>query len=429
MPLTVSGKKDRLKLQQHSSALTREDLALLTADQQERRALGTTREAVLQRLCSCLLDVSMETIGLDGSFFRMGGDSIAAMKLVTMARLEGWRVSVASIFSHPKLSDLALTMYVLQTVTNQPPPASSLLPDGSFDHARDTVRQSGIDEVPGSVFDFTNQRSFIESIDCTSLPLEISDIHDALPTPQGEEYRLHHGSYYFMLDLDGPIDCNRLEGACRALVQCHTILRTVFIPYQVRLAQVVLRNSKALIGIVNTDDYLLPFTEFLCQRDSREAPIPGYSITRMTLVQGPDNRTTLILRLSHAQYDGISITIMWRDLVDLYEGRHLPDAVEYSVHVQKWLAGGTFKAYKFRRELLGESSMTYISHTHVSETDVSVSLLIGIESKITVPDLPHGITMTNLIKTAWSLVLARLTGDRNVVFGQINHGRSTSNFL
>ena len=58
--------------------------------------------------------MSLDIIGLDDSFFRLGGGSIAAIKLVAMARLEGWNVTVASIFSHTKLSDLALTIGMLQ---------------------------------------------------------------------------------------------------------------------------------------------------------------------------------------------------------------------------------------------------------------------------------------------------------------------------
>ncbi|EKJ69261.1 hypothetical protein FPSE_10567 [Fusarium pseudograminearum CS3096] len=47
--------------------------------------------------------------------------------------------------------------------------------------------------------------------------------------------------------------------------------RTVFIPYQGRMHQVVLRKSNISVQIVKSDNCLVRFTESLCQKDSRKA--------------------------------------------------------------------------------------------------------------------------------------------------------------
>lgn len=372
---------------------------------------STELEKRLQAILVSVTDLSIDEIGVKNNIFHLGADSITAMKMVTAARKRGISISVADIFSHPTIHDLAGLH-------------STRIPQHQAVSSGSSV--SGV--VPGSVFGFTNQRSFITSIDCADLPFNTQDIYDALPASQGQEDELTYGSHHFMLDFDRPIDCDRLEKACRGLVQRHTIFRTVFIPYQGRIAQVVLRSSNAPVEIVKSDGCLVPFTESLCQKDSREAPMLGALITRMTLVQGSDARTTLILRISHAQYDGMSMSAMWRDLVDLYEGRQLPDPIEYSTHVQKWLAAGTSQAYEFWRTLLDVSSMTYIKDKLLAEKDASTISPVYMESTIALPDPPHGITMATLIKAAWSLVLTELTGDRDVVFGQNTSGRSSSNF-
>ncbi|KAI9371235.1 hypothetical protein BJX61DRAFT_543884 [Aspergillus egyptiacus] len=405
IPRTTSGKIDRRQLRDRASSLPRTDFNLFMATRGEIEKPYTEMEERLQAILISVTDLSIDEIGIKDNIFHLGADSITIMKMVTAARKQGILISVTDVFSHPTIHDLA-----------------------GFYNTNHPQYQAVSTVVPGSVFGFTNQRSFIDSINCTGLPFSTPDIYDALPASQGQEDRLLRGSYYFMLDFDHPIDRDRLEKACHGLVQRHTIFRTVFIPYQGRIAQIVLRSSNAPIEIVKSDDSLVPFTESLCQKDSREAPMLGDLITRMTLVQGPEHRTTLILRISHAQYDGMSMSIIWRDLADLYEGMQLPDPIEYSTHVQKWLAAGTSQAYEFWRNLLDASSMTYIKHKHLAEKDASVSSPIYVESIIALPDPPHGITMATLIKAAWSLVLTQLTGDRDVVFGQTISGRSSSDF-
>lgn len=405
IPRTTSGKMDRQQLRDRASSLPRTEFDLFMATRGQREKPYTEMEKRLRAILISVTDLSIDDIGVKDNIFHLGADSITIMKMVAAARKQDISISVADVFSHPTIYGLA-----------------------GFYNRHNPQHQALSSVVPGSVFGFTDQRSFIESIDCGGLPFNTLDIYDALPASRGQEDRLLRGNYYFMLDFDRPIDCDCLEKACRGLVQRHTIFRTVFIPYQGRIAQIVLRSSNAPIEIVKSDDSLVPFTESLCQKDSREALMLGDLITRMTLVQGSDHRTTLILRISHAQYDGMSLSIIWRDLNYLYEGKQLPDPIEYSTHVQKWLTAGTSQAYEFWRNLLDASSMTYIKQKHLAAKDASVSSPIYVESTIVLPDPPHGITVATLIKAAWSLVLTELTGHRDVVFGQTNSGRSSSNF-
>lgn len=405
IPRTTSGKIDRRQLRDRASSLPRTEFDLFMASRGQKEKPYTEMQEKFWTIVISVTGLSADEIGVKDNIFHLGADSITTMKIVTAARKQDIYISVADVFSYPTICDLA-----------------------EFYNTRNPQSKAVSSVIPGSVFGFANQQSFIESIDCAGLPFSIPDIYDALPALQGQEDRLIRGSFYFMLDFDRPIDCDRLEKACRGLIQRHTIFRTVFIPYQGRIAQIVLRSSNAPIEIIKSDECLVTFTESLCQKDSREAPMLGDLITRITLVQGSDHRTTLILRISHAQYDGMSMPIIWKDLTSLYEGRQLPDSIEYSAHVQKWLAAGTSQAYEFWRNLLDASKMTYIKQEHLAEKDALVNSRIYAESTIALPNPPHGITMATVIKAAWSLVLAELTGDRDVVFGQTNNGRSSSNF-
>ncbi len=75
--------------------------------QGQKRPPSTETQRTMQRLWAQVLDIEPESIGVDDSFFRLRGDSIAAMKLVGEAGKVGIRLTVADTFRQPKLVDLS----------------------------------------------------------------------------------------------------------------------------------------------------------------------------------------------------------------------------------------------------------------------------------------------------------------------------------
>lgn len=73
----------------------------------ERRPPETDAERTMQQLWIEILKVDPETVSADDSFFRIGGDSIGAMRLVSLARQRGVSLQVRDIFKNPILRDLA----------------------------------------------------------------------------------------------------------------------------------------------------------------------------------------------------------------------------------------------------------------------------------------------------------------------------------
>ena len=106
--MTVSAKTDRKRLREIGSSLSVEQLAAFEATGDEKRAPSTEMERRLQTLWATTLSLDTEKIGGGDSFFRMGGDSISAMKLVGAARLEGVSLTVTDVFRNPRLSDMAV---------------------------------------------------------------------------------------------------------------------------------------------------------------------------------------------------------------------------------------------------------------------------------------------------------------------------------
>ncbi|EFQ86310.1 hypothetical protein PTT_18488, partial [Pyrenophora teres f. teres 0-1] len=89
-PLTVSGKADRRRLKEIGASFTSQQLTVMRRCLHgPKRHPSTENEKALQQLWAGVLAIDADSIGLDDSFFRLGGDSIAAMKLVGEARRAG----------------------------------------------------------------------------------------------------------------------------------------------------------------------------------------------------------------------------------------------------------------------------------------------------------------------------------------------------
>lgn len=103
MPLTPSGKADRQRLEAEASLHEgRPDEREAHEQQTARRELSARGR--LTRIWQELL--GRTSIGRDEDFFRIGGDSILAIRMVAWAHREGLEVTVAEVFSHPTLAEL-----------------------------------------------------------------------------------------------------------------------------------------------------------------------------------------------------------------------------------------------------------------------------------------------------------------------------------
>ncbi|KAJ5612604.1 AMP-dependent synthetase/ligase [Penicillium lagena] len=107
IPTTTTNKVDRRALRIFGNTHTLEALAGLQSHGKSLRAPSTFMEKRLQDLWATVLGIEASTIHADSSFFRIGGESIAAMQLVSVARKKKLSFTVADIFTAPRLSELA----------------------------------------------------------------------------------------------------------------------------------------------------------------------------------------------------------------------------------------------------------------------------------------------------------------------------------
>ncbi|RAO72869.1 uncharacterized protein BHQ10_008881 [Talaromyces amestolkiae] len=366
----------------------------------------TVPEEILQTAWAKVLGISIEKIDVDDNFFRLGGDSVLAMKLVSNVRAQGHGLTVADIFQHMRLGDAAKVLKVNREQKREKAPSykpfSTL---GNLDTAKflSDVVQPKLADLQWTVQDVA--------------PVTDSQALDIRGTVQTPRSSVQYTMLYFAKDIDQV----ELLNACHNLVKTHDILRTVFIEHDSSYFQVVLSNLANVISSQKTDQNLEQYVTGLSKQDI-ESPLElGSPFTKLLHVEGPYGQHCLVIRLSHAQYDGVSLPRLLRDLETLYKGKNITDFTPFSAYVAH-IRDGTVqsKAIDYWTTLLGDSSLS------VLELNSSPAATKSIFHTKTVDgiSLPLGdITTASLLTAAWALVLARRLKTTDVIFGGVTSGR------
>ncbi|CAA9959381.1 Nonribosomal peptide synthetase 3 [Pyrenophora teres f. maculata] len=391
-PTTTSGKTDRKRLREIGASFTAQQLAeMRTSSQGPKRQPSTEAEQTMQQLWARVINVEPDSIGLDDNFFLLGGDSIAAMKLVGEARNAGLQLSVADIFRHPKLGALASLQTKQCSTAIEEVPAFSLLSPTMKDAIFSAAKPFGC-----------------------SLPMD--NVMDVVPASYVQEFYIKKGVRapreafnYFFIDLGTAVDVQVLEASCCALIDHFSILRTHFVYFQDKLFQVVPRHQDLPFSTFEVDGPLAEESQAIHMQDVAQTSPLGLP-TSFMLVRTALGTNRLIIRLSHAQYDGQPLhpTTGFHNYLAYIRGRH-------SLSVQYW------------RNLLASSHITNITSKLRSEARKDTGpRLVKVERVMRTPQLPAGLTMASLVSSAWAVVLSHISGEEDVVYGLVVAGRNSN---
>lgn len=409
IPKQPSGKADRKTLKWCGSELTHRQMVEYSGATGDARPPTTEIQFALQQLWAEALKTPAEQISLNDNFVRLGGDSIVAMRLASAARTRGLPLSTANVFQHPTLeamSAVAEELLSQQQVPQRFVPFSTVrsIPK---DELLDEVVLPQVDVLPSEVQDV------VESTDFQSLAVS------------GGLNQTRGWNNYLVFDFDGPIDLRRLEQACEKLLARHGVLRTVFVavPGSQNPLQVVLRSSTPEYTLHVQDDDEDP-TEELVRYDLARIPHLGDRIVRFMLIKNGATKHRLIMRVSHAQYDGSSMPLLMQDLRAAYRGQKLKERPQFSDFVRMQLHSNQ-GARDFFSQMLAGSNMTSIFRpsSEKSPTPKVMNTMIG-EMIPLFAFRNYGITAATVIKAAWALVLAEMAATPDVVYGHMVSGRN-----
>jgi aryl carrier-like protein len=133
IPFTANGKRDTQQLRNISQGLSHDQLRIFSLSDETEVASRplSPKEEQLRELWAQVLHVSPLELGPSSDFLKQGGDSLAAMHLVSAAIKAGLHLQVSTILMQPRLCDMASKICPLQSQTpaeDATPAPLSLLP-------------------------------------------------------------------------------------------------------------------------------------------------------------------------------------------------------------------------------------------------------------------------------------------------------------
>jgi amino acid adenylation domain-containing protein len=260
--------------------------------------------------------------------------------------------------------------------------------------------------------------------------------------------------------LEGDLNVDALERSLNEIVRRHEILRTTFRAERGRPVQVISASLALPLSFIDlsqsseTGGHGVPPLQMLDSKARRLAR--AEAAKPFDLARGPLLRTTLVrlsaechlllVTLHHIIADGWSVTLLVRELGELYEayrncrgGPLWPPVVEntityadYAVWQREWLQGERLEAQLgyWREQLSGELPVLKLplAQARIGEGRRRGALeTVRVNSELTARlrelGRREGATLFMTLLAAWKVLLARLSGEREIVVGSPVAGR------
>lgn len=403
MPMTTSGKLDRKVLRQLAQSVPEDRMVLFRLAGKSGRAPAGHVETTLARLWSSVLGLAADAVGADDSFFRLGGDSIGAMKLVTASRKEGIVLNVANIFAQPKLVDMAATAVVLSSdeLTAAPEPDTT-----PFELIPEDARRRIID---------------FAASECGVFPDSIEDVYSCSRLQEGlialstKEPGAYVAEAIYRLPSD--VDIARFKQAWARVVASEAILRTrVLYTEDCGFVQVVVRDQIEWHHLADVRDI---------NDTHRHLPAKhGSALTTYAIVGEGSSSPLFVLTAHHAVYDGWSLPNLLCKVESCYrQAKEEPlSSIPYSRFIKYLSSVDEKKSDEFW--LAAFDSITAPQFPQLPSPDYNVQASNQLLHRVEITRRSGmDITMPSMIRAAWGLALATYSGSDDVLWGETNSGR------
>mgnify|MGYP002346556912 CR=1 FL=1 len=394
MPFNTSLKLDRGLLRQLAASLTKEHVAGLSLDDGEKVAPTTEMEFKLRDLWAAVLKTDADSISKHDSFLRVGGDSMSAIRLVSLAQKEGVSLTVAGIFANPRLSAMAVSVSGSVVKSYEAEPFSLLYVAENLARAE---KQCNLE--PGQRIE-----------DCypvTSLQEGLM----ALAIKQSGSYTAQIGFV-----IAPHVNVSRFRAAWERTLQLCANLRTRIVNVPGGTMQVLVKSDAAW-----EPSHGLSVQGF---KDSIERTPMGYGsrLCRYAIIQ-ENGKHYFQLAMHHAIYDGWTMSLVMRTLIATYLGQPVTPLRPY-VNFVKYvmeLKEETARDY-WAKELEGATQATFppTNRNGPESKSLTATMIKNIKFPAT---SDSSITKATIVRAAWAMILAKYSDTSDVTFGMTLSGR------
>ncbi|KAG0210605.1 hypothetical protein BGX31_001862, partial [Mortierella sp. GBA43] len=373
--------------------------------------------------------LNLDHVSRHDGFFALGGHSLMAIQMISRLQHFGFSLSVRSLFDTPTLSALAGTI-VRSRETIIPPSVITL------DTTRITpnqlplvdLTQPDIDRVieytPGGI---TN----IQDIYSLS-PLQDGILFHHLMAKNGDPYLT-----FISTEFSDKISLDCYLAAVQFVIDRHDILRTGFVWEGLSTpVQVVWRKAPLSATELQLDPIDGPIAQQLKSKFSprhHRIDLSQAPLLRFFTAQESDGRWILVRLQHHLIGDHSSADIVKDEIQTFLEGRGdtLPPAEPYrNLIAQVRLGADQDDHEKFFKEMLSDveqPSLPFeLTDVHGEGAGITQSrkmLPQGLNNHLRLQARRMGVSLASLCHVAWAMVVARTSGQQDVVFGTVLFGR------
>ncbi|MEV5594487.1 amino acid adenylation domain-containing protein [Streptomyces sp. NPDC052496] len=241
------------------------------------------------------------------------------------------------------------------------------------------------------------------------------------------------------LTIDGPLDTARWRASWQALVARHAALRASF--HRRKSGEAVqLVSREAALPWQETDLSGLPEADALAEtgRLAADACAERFDLgvaplLRVLLVRLGTDRHCMVLTAHHILLDGWSMPILFDEASRVYaaggDASVLRRTASYRDYLA-WLGRQDKDAARaaWRAELAGDGEPTLVAPADPARTpalpdQIKADLSASLTRDLTDLARRHGLTLNTVVQGAWAMLLARLSGRDDVVYGTTVAGR------
>ncbi|MBW0010591.1 MAG: amino acid adenylation domain-containing protein, partial [Pseudonocardiales bacterium] len=276
-----------------------------------------------------------------------------------------------------------------------------------------------------------------------------SGLEDVLPLSPMQEGLLFHALYdqagtdvytvQQIFDVDGPLDGPALRAAAQALVSRHANLRAGFRqvdsgrPVQVIPRYVAVPWEEIDLCGLGPAQAEAEVARLVAEDRARRFVLSCPPLLRFTLLRRGPQRHRLVMTIHHVLFDGWSMPVMLRELAALYANGGdidaLPAVTPYREYLA-WLAHQDQPAAEqaWRQALAGLAHPTRLAPVDHSRAPILPERMIievprELATALNELTRRHGVTLNTVMQGAWGVVLSRMSGHHDVVFGAVVSGR------
>ncbi|MFC0432495.1 non-ribosomal peptide synthetase [Kutzneria buriramensis] len=263
----------------------------------------------------------------------------------------------------------------------------------------------------------------------------LTDVLPLTPLQRGLLVRDEAYTLQVTIDLEGDLDLVRLRSAAERLQGRHPSARAHFRHLAAGDPVCVVTGQAPppwgeidLTGVAAAE--LPSEVDRLTDADWRHGfDLAEPPLVRFTVLRLPGRRCRLLWTAHHLLFDGWSMSIMARELFALYSGAEPAAPAPYRDYLL-WLAAqdGDAARQAWREELAGVGGPTLFAPTgRGAEPTLPVTLVRELDEelseRLSAWASRQGLTLNTVIQGCWALLVGRLTGRADVVFGAVNSGR------